>query len=69
MRIAIATLAGIAAATLLTPAAEAAPVLDRHAAIVQNTVPVAEGCGRGWHWVGGHRRRDGVWVPGHCVRN
>jgi hypothetical protein len=53
----------------LMPAAEAAPVLDRHAAIVQNIVPIAEGCGRGWHWVGGHRRRDGVWVPGHCVRN
>jgi len=30
---------------------------------------VAEGCGPGWHWVGGYRNRWGNWVRGHCVPN
>jgi hypothetical protein len=26
-------------------------------------------CGRGHHWAGGHRARNGHWIRGHCVRN
>src|SRR5262252_802932 len=69
MRIVIAVLAATIGAALAAPGAEAAPASPPRDAAIQNIILVAEGCGRGWHWVGGHRRRDGVWVPGHCVRN
>jgi hypothetical protein len=26
-------------------------------------------CGRGYHWVMGHRDRYGRWIPGHCRAN
>jgi hypothetical protein len=28
--------------------------------------PIAEGCGYGWHWMGGHADRAGAWVAGRC---
>lgn len=34
-----------------------------------NFVQVAEGCGVGRHWVGGHRAPGGRWIPGHCAPN
>jgi hypothetical protein len=30
---------------------------------------IEQGCGRGYHWVPGHRAPDGQWVPGHCAPN
>jgi hypothetical protein len=32
-------------------------------------IEVAGGCGRGYHWVRGHRARNGNWIKGHCARN
>jgi hypothetical protein len=29
----------------------------------------AKRCAPGFHWVGRHRNRHGVWVPGHCAMN
>jgi hypothetical protein len=29
----------------------------------------ARRCGRGYHWVTGHKARNGHWIKGHCVRN
>jgi hypothetical protein len=29
----------------------------------------AQGCGRGFHWVGRHRDGYGRWIPGHCAPN
>ena len=26
-------------------------------------------CGRGYHWVSGHRTHYGQWVKGYCTRN
>ncbi|MBN1254086.1 MAG: hypothetical protein JXA50_02330 [Deltaproteobacteria bacterium] len=26
-------------------------------------------CPPGQHWVSGHHRPNGVWVPGHCAPN
>lgn len=34
-----------------------------------NIIQVAEGCGAGRHWVGGHRDAAGRWIPGHCAPN
>ena len=57
MRIAIAAFAGTIAVTLvmpvlLVPGAKAAPAAVFRDAVTQKIVPVVEGCGRGWHWVG-----------------
>ncbi len=30
---------------------------------------VAQGCGRGFHWVPRHRGPYGGWVGGHCAPN
>ena len=74
MRLSVVALAGIIGSALLAPGAEAAPAPGQSPAGIekfgiQNIVPVANGCGFGWHWVPGHRRPDGFWVPGHCARN
>jgi hypothetical protein len=34
-----------------------------------NIVEVDRRCGRGAHWVPGHRNRYGRWVRGHCRDN
>jgi len=34
-----------------------------------DVVPVAGGCGRGYHPVGGYRNQWGRWVPRRCVPN
>jgi hypothetical protein len=39
------------------------------AAPSSNIVEVDRRCGRGAHWVPGHRNRYGHWVRGHCSRN
>jgi len=69
MRIIIAAAAGIIGAGLLAPSAHAAPAPGKDPAAIQHIVPVANGCGVGWHWVPGYRRYDGVWIPGRCVPN
>jgi hypothetical protein len=71
MRIIISAVIGIMGAVLLAPMARAvvtAPGQEGDG-LGQIIVPVAEGCGIGWHWVGGYRDRYGHWIPGHCVRN
>jgi hypothetical protein len=69
MRMIVMALAGIVGWALLAPIAEATPVPGKQPLGVPNIVPVANGCGIGWHWVPAYRRWDGFWVPGHCVRN
>jgi hypothetical protein len=69
MRLAIVALAGLVGSALLVPTANAVPSAGQALPEIRNIVPVAEGCGWGWHWVGGYRRSDGVWIPGHCARN
>jgi hypothetical protein len=34
-----------------------------------NIVEVDRRCGRGRHWVSGHRNQYGQWVRGHCRPN
>ena len=34
-----------------------------------NIVQVDRRCGRGFHWVRGHRNRYGHWIRSHCGRN
>jgi hypothetical protein len=69
MRIAIVTVAGIVGAALLASVAGAVTPPKPMSRDIENFQPVAEGCGYGWHWVGGYRRSDGAWIPGHCQRN
>jgi hypothetical protein len=69
MRVIAMALAGIIGGALLTPSAEAVPAPGQSPVGIQNILPVANGCGAGWHWVPGFRRPDGWWVPGRCVRN
>jgi hypothetical protein len=69
MRIVIVTVAGIMGAALLASVAGAVTPQRPIARDVENFQPVAEGCGYGWHWVGGYRRSDGAWIPGHGQRN
>lgn len=57
----------------------ASPIASRGAsaasagAVVQvpsQITKIAEGCGWGYHWVGGHRSSaTGRWIPGHCAHN
>jgi len=58
----VATLPSLARAVPATP-------WGAEAASTGAIVPVAEGCGRGYHWVDRYRRSDGTWVPGHCEPN
>ena len=53
----------------LGPTSEAAPTAPKPVAVSSNIVPVANGCGPGWHWRHGHRNVYGVWIRGHCVPN
>jgi hypothetical protein len=50
---------------------QAAPVQPGTAPAVTaaSIVPVAEGCGRGFHRVPRHRGPHGRWIAGRCVRN
>jgi hypothetical protein len=60
---------GVIGAALLAPMAGAVTAPGQSPLGVQHIVPVAEGCGYGYHWVGRYRRSDGAWIPGHCQRN
>jgi hypothetical protein len=55
-------LPSLAGAVPATPQAAVAAPADAF-------MPVAEGCGHGYHWVGRYRRSDGTWIPGHCEPN
>ena len=61
-------IAGLAVAALPAGAAPLAtgPIGSGPAPAIQKA---AEGCGPGWHWVGGYRDRYGNWIRGHCVPN
>ncbi len=52
---------GFALSTLAAPPPSLAPGL--------HVTKVAQGCGRGYHWVARHRDAYGRWVPGHCAPN
>jgi hypothetical protein len=53
-----------------TPSSHAASagVLRTEIGPSPNVVEVDRRCGRGRHWVSGHRNRFGHWVRGHCGR-
>jgi hypothetical protein len=63
--------AALAIVTFAAASALAAPNPTRPAPTGGNpaVMPVANGCGAGWHWRPGWRDRYGNWHPGHCVPN
>jgi hypothetical protein len=70
MRVTGLAILGLISFLAMLPAADATPALPSSARVSSDAiVRVAEGCGYGWHWVGGYRDRYGAWIPGHCARN
>jgi hypothetical protein len=64
------TLALFLAAPFGSPAAQAAmPSAGLVLKGAPNVVEVAVRCGRGAHYVRGHRARNGRWIKGRCVWN
>jgi hypothetical protein len=55
--------------TITVHAATIAPPPLTQVAPSTNIIEVDRRCGRGFHYVRGHRNRYGHWVRGHCRRN
>ncbi len=65
----ILALAGAIGLALSSPAAPAMSPVPAKAAAYAHIVKIAQGCGRGYHWVPRHRGPYGGWVQGHCAPN
>lgn len=71
MRLVALALLGLAGLALSTTTAGAIPAAAAQEQFAAKSLyqEVAQGCGRGYHWLGKHRNRYGRWVPGHCAPN
>jgi len=71
MRAAVFAIIGLIGSTTIAVTASAFPTgsIGREAGAASYLVKVAQGCAPGFHWVGKHRNRHGVWVLGHCAKN
>jgi hypothetical protein len=49
--------------------ANAAHLPHRTEIVLQGIVNIAQGCGRGYHWVPAGYARRGKWRDGHCAPN
>lgn len=69
MRFFCLAIAVIASIGLLTTVYAAVPPSAINQADMDYRPIAAEGCGYGWHWVGGHATFSGDWIDGHCQIN